>query len=68
VISFAGYYYYDRYYNEPEPDTQEMFVAQAEQAVRDDPKDPEKRLALAETYMFASASQMLSPRQPGVDC
>jgi len=53
VISFAGYYYYDRYYNEPEPDTQEMFVAQAEQAVRDDPKDPEKRLALAETYMFA---------------
>jgi tetratricopeptide (TPR) repeat protein len=52
VISFGGYYYYDRYYNQPQPDTQEMSVAHAEQAVRDNPDDLEKRMALAEVYML----------------
>lgn len=52
VISFAGYYYYDRYYNEPQLGTQEMSVAHAEQAVRDNPEDLEKRMALAEIYML----------------
>ena len=53
AVSFGGYYYYDRYYNPPEPDVQEMNVAQAEQAVRDNPQDLEKHLTLSETYMFA---------------
>jgi tetratricopeptide (TPR) repeat protein len=52
VISFAGYYYYDRYYNKPQLGTQEMSVAHAEQAVRDNPDDLEKRMALAEVYML----------------
>jgi tetratricopeptide (TPR) repeat protein len=52
VLSFSGYYYYDRYYNEPQPEAQEMNLAHAEQAVRDDPQSPEKRMALAEVYMF----------------
>lgn len=52
VISFAGYYYYDRYYNQPQLGTQEMSVAHAEQAVRDNPDDLEKRMALAEVYML----------------
>ena len=50
TASFAGYYYYDRYYR-PQPKIAEMGIAQAEQAVRDDPNNPEKRLNLAETYM-----------------
>jgi len=52
VISFSGYYYYDRYYIEPQPDTQEVTLAHAEQAVRDDPQSPEKRMVLAELYML----------------
>jgi tetratricopeptide (TPR) repeat protein len=52
VIGFAGYYYYDRYYNQPQLGAQEMSVAHAEQAVRDNPDDLEKRMALAEIYML----------------
>jgi tetratricopeptide (TPR) repeat protein len=52
VISFAGYYYYDRYYSQPQAETQEMSVAHAEQAVRDDPTSLDKRMALAEVYML----------------
>ncbi|HEY3311602.1 MAG TPA: tetratricopeptide repeat protein [Anaerolineales bacterium] len=50
VASFGGYYYYDRYYR-PQPKVAEMGIAQAEQALRDKPDDPEVRLNLAETYM-----------------
>jgi len=50
VVSFGGYYYFDRFYsNQPVP--RELTMAEAEQAVRDDPQDVDKRLALAESYM-----------------
>jgi tetratricopeptide (TPR) repeat protein len=52
VVSFGGYYYYDRYYKEQQPTTQEMSLAHAEQAVRDDPQNLEKRMSLAEVYML----------------
>jgi tetratricopeptide (TPR) repeat protein len=52
VISFGGYYYYDRYYDKPQPEANEVTLAHAEQAVRDDPQSVEKRMALAEIYMF----------------
>jgi tetratricopeptide (TPR) repeat protein len=51
LVSFSGYYYFDRY-TSPVPSSQDTFVVQAEQMVRDDPQNLEKRLALAETYMF----------------
>jgi tetratricopeptide (TPR) repeat protein len=51
VASFGGYYYYDRYLNVI-PTSQKSFIIEAEQMVRDDPQNIEKRLALAETYMF----------------
>ena len=51
IVSFAGYYYYDRYYTS-QPTVKEMTLGQAEQAVRDDPGSADKRLALAETYML----------------
>lgn len=50
VASFGGYYYYDRYYR-PQPKVAEMGIAQAEQALRDAPENPDVRLNLAETYM-----------------
>ena len=50
LASFGAYYYYDRYYR-PQPKVAEMGIAQAEQALRDKPEDPEVRLNLAEVYM-----------------
>jgi tetratricopeptide (TPR) repeat protein len=52
VVSFAGYYYYDRYLNQPQTGSQEMSIAHAEQAVRDNPEDLDKRMALAEINML----------------
>ncbi len=53
TLSFGGYYFYDRYHSSEVP-VAEKTVAQAEQAVRDDPTSPDKRLALAETYLLYS--------------
>jgi Flp pilus assembly protein TadD len=53
LISFAGYYYYDRYYTTEIP-IAERSIAEAEKAVRDDPGNPDTRLMLAETYMLYS--------------
>jgi tetratricopeptide (TPR) repeat protein len=50
VASFAGYYYYDRYYR-PQPKAAELSLSQAEQAVRDNPQDAKARLALSEALM-----------------
>lgn len=50
LVSFGSYYYYDRYYTN-QPKVVDVSVEQAEQAVRDNPNDPEVRLGLAETYM-----------------
>ena len=52
VVSFGSYYYYDHYYDAPQPEEQEVTLAHAEQAVRDDPQSPEKRMVLAELYML----------------
>jgi len=51
VVSFGAYYYYDRYYTS-QPTVSELSISQAEQAVRDDPQNVDKRLMLAETYML----------------
>jgi cytochrome c-type biogenesis protein CcmH/NrfG len=51
LVSFGSYYYYDRYYT-AQPTVKEVSLAEAEQAVRDDPQNPETRLKLAEAYMF----------------
>jgi len=53
MLSFGGYYYYDRYYSN-QPEQAKLTLAEAEQAVRDAPQDPDKRLALAESYMLNS--------------
>jgi len=50
IGSFAGYYYFDRYYSNQTTVQQDQLAA-AEKAVRDDPTNPDKRLTLAETYM-----------------
>ncbi len=67
IATFGGYYYYDRYYR-PQPGIAEMSISEAEKAVAEDAQDPEKRLALAETYMInrryedaiAQAEQVMS--------
>jgi tetratricopeptide (TPR) repeat protein len=51
LVSFGSYYYYDRYYK-PQPKIADVSVSDAEKAVRDDPQNADKRLALAETYMI----------------
>jgi tetratricopeptide (TPR) repeat protein len=51
LISFGGYYYYDRYYTSQAPIAQ-MTVAEAEQAVLNDPENPDARIGLAEAYML----------------
>lgn len=52
VVVFGGYYYYDRYYHKPQPEQAEVNLAEAEQAVRDDPQNVDMRMALAEVYMY----------------
>jgi tetratricopeptide (TPR) repeat protein len=52
VGSFAGYYWYDRYY-QPQPKIQEVSISNAEQAVRDNPENIDARVNLANSYMIA---------------
>lgn len=51
LVSFSAYYYFDRYYSH-QTTVKEQNLDKAEQAVRDDPSNPDKRVHLAETYMF----------------
>jgi tetratricopeptide (TPR) repeat protein len=51
AISFGSYYYYDRYHTD-QPKVVELTIAEAEQAVRDDPQSAHNRLALAQAYML----------------
>jgi tetratricopeptide (TPR) repeat protein len=53
LISFGTYYYFDRY-AKTQPPVSEKSIADAEQAVRDNPGDPNVRLGLAETYLLYS--------------
>lgn len=50
MVSFAVYYYQDRYYSS-QPSTQQLNLSDAERAVREDPQNADKRLHLAETYI-----------------
>lgn len=52
AVSFGSYYYYDRYYTN-QPEIAHQTVAEAEQAVRDDPGNLEARMNLAEAYMIS---------------
>jgi tetratricopeptide (TPR) repeat protein len=53
IISFGGYYYYDRYYSN-KPKSMDQTIKNAEQAVTADPKNLQKRIDLAELYLFNS--------------
>jgi tetratricopeptide (TPR) repeat protein len=50
VGSFAGYYWYDRYYS-GQKTVKQLTIAEAEKAVVDDPSSLTKRLNLAEAYL-----------------
>jgi tetratricopeptide (TPR) repeat protein len=51
IGSFAGYYYFDRFYS-TQPDVTKVTLEQAEQAVQADPANLEAHMTLAETYML----------------
>lgn len=51
LVSFGTYYYFDRYAAVQQP-VAEQSIAEAEQAVRDDPANVDVRLGLAQTYLF----------------
>ncbi|MBI5945394.1 MAG: tetratricopeptide repeat protein [Chloroflexi bacterium] len=53
TVSFGTYYYFDRF-AKTQPLVSEKSIADAEQAVRDNPGDPNVRLGLAETYLLYS--------------
>ncbi|RME45350.1 MAG: tetratricopeptide repeat protein [Caldilineae bacterium] len=51
VLSFGGYYYWDRYIHLGDKSPLEVDIAHLEQAIRDDPQNPDARVALAEYYL-----------------
>lgn len=51
VGSFAGYYWFDRYYS-GQKTVKQLTIAEAEQAVKDDPTSLTSRMKLAETYLL----------------
>lgn len=51
LLIFGGYYYWDRYVHLGDQSQVEMTIEELEEAVRDDPSDPEKRVMLAEYYL-----------------
>jgi tetratricopeptide (TPR) repeat protein len=59
IITFAAYYYFDRYIHQGDMSPVELGVNHLEQAVQDSPNDPNVRLALASNYIesgdFSSA-------------
>jgi len=50
-LTFGGYYYWDRYVRLGDQSPLERDIAALEEAVREDPQDPERRVALAEYYL-----------------
>lgn len=52
---FGGYYYWDRYIHLGDKSPLELDVETLEQAIRDNPQDPEARVALAEYYLDQGA-------------
>jgi len=67
TLAFAGYYYWDRFYARGPLSPAERALREAEQAVRENPDDPDLRVALAALYYenhlydraFEVASQVL---------
>ncbi len=51
LVSFAGYYYQDRYVHVGDLSPVERDIAHMEQVIRDDPQNPEARATLAEYYL-----------------
>ncbi|MFQ5575742.1 MAG: tetratricopeptide repeat protein [Anaerolineae bacterium] len=51
VVGFGGYYYWDRYVHLGDKSPLELDIEHLEQAIRDDPQNPEARVALAEYYL-----------------
>lgn len=51
VLAFGGYYYWDRYVFLGDESPIEQGVAELEQVVRENPQDPDARVALAQYYM-----------------
>ncbi len=49
--AFGGYYYWDRYVRLGDMSPIERDIAALEEAVREDPQDPQRRIALAEYYL-----------------
>ncbi len=53
-LAFAGYYYWDRYVHIGDKSPLELGISELEAQVRENPSDPELRLALAEHYLRSS--------------
>ncbi len=51
VVSFAGYYIWDRYIHAGEKSPTELNIEYLEESVHQDPRDPDVRLLLAESYL-----------------
>ncbi len=51
TLLFGGYYYWDRYVHLGDKSPIELDIEHLEQAIREDPQDPERRVALAEYYL-----------------
>jgi len=51
LLGFAGYYIWDRYLHAEGQDPVELGIAHMEEAIYQDPQDPELRVALAESYL-----------------
>ncbi len=48
---FGGYYYWDRYMHAGDKSPLELDIEHMEQAIRDDPQNPDTRVALAQFYL-----------------
>jgi len=57
LTMFGLYYYWDRYVHLGDKSPVERDIEQMEQVIRDDPQNPDKRVALAEYYLNAGMSR-----------
>ncbi len=51
LIAFSAFYYWDRYVSFGDQSPIEVNISDLEVAVREEPQDPERRIALAESYL-----------------
>ncbi len=64
IVAFSSYYYWDRYVYVGDKSPVDLGVEKLEQTVRENPEDPEARVALAQYYFQNSAySDSLSQAQ-----